>query len=123
MVNKLPAKAGDIKDGGSIPKSGRSPGGGHDSPLQDSCLERPMVRETWWATVMGWQSRTRLKRPSPHTQSSQNSVWHMLALTIMMVMAMLMVIPHWNLESPWGGVSIYCWTLPPRDSTWHIRAV
>ena len=42
MVNKLPAKAGDIKDGGSIPKSGRSPGGGQDNPLHYSWLENPM---------------------------------------------------------------------------------
>ena len=40
-------------DQGSIPGSGRSPGGGHGSPLQYSCLENPMDRGTWWATVHG----------------------------------------------------------------------
>ena len=50
-------------DQGSIPGSGRSPGGGHGSPLQYSCLENPMDRGTWWATVHGVsQSQTRLKR-------------------------------------------------------------
>ena len=42
--------AGDL---GSVPELGRSPGGGHGSPLQDSCLENLMDRGTWWATVHG----------------------------------------------------------------------
>ena len=36
---------------GSIPESGRSPGGGHGNPLQYSCLENPMERGAWRATV------------------------------------------------------------------------
>ena len=41
---------------GSIPGSGRSPGGGHGNPLQYSCLENPMDRGAWQATKsMGWQ--------------------------------------------------------------------
>ena len=38
---------------GSIPRSGRSPGEGHGNPLQYSCLENPMDRGGWWATVHG----------------------------------------------------------------------
>ena len=53
MVKNLPANAGDAGDPGLIPGSGRSPGGGHDNPLQYSCLENPMNRGTWWATVHG----------------------------------------------------------------------
>ena len=45
-----PASAGDL---GSIPGSGRSPGGGHDNPLQYSCLENPMDRGAWMITVHG----------------------------------------------------------------------
>ena len=41
----------DIRDAGSIPGSGRSPGGGHGNPLQYSCLENPMDRGAWWARV------------------------------------------------------------------------
>ena len=41
VVNYPPAKSEDISDVGSIPGSGRSPGGGHDNPLQYSCLENP----------------------------------------------------------------------------------
>ena len=47
----MPASADDIRDSGSIPRLGRSPGGGHGSPLQHSCLENPMDRGAWWATV------------------------------------------------------------------------
>ena len=40
-------------DSGSIPESGRSPGEGKGNPLQYSCLENPMDRGIWWATVHG----------------------------------------------------------------------
>ena len=52
-IKNPPANAGDIRDTGSIPGLGRSPGGGHGNPLQDSCLENPMDRGAWWATVHG----------------------------------------------------------------------
>ena len=45
------ANAEDVRDVGSIPGSGRYPGGEHGNPLQHSCLENPMVRGAWWATV------------------------------------------------------------------------
>ena len=41
----------NIGDVGSIPRSGRSPGGGHGNLLQHSCLEHPMNRGAWWATT------------------------------------------------------------------------
>ena len=53
LVKNPPARAGDRKDMDSIPGSGRSPGGGNGDPLQYSCLENPMDRGTWWATVHG----------------------------------------------------------------------
>ena len=53
VVKNPPANAGDIRDMGSIPGSGRSPGEGHGNPLQYSCLENPMDRGVWWATVHG----------------------------------------------------------------------
>ena len=49
VVKNLPANAGAMRDTGSIPGSGRSPGGGHGSPLQYSSLEHPMDRGAWWA--------------------------------------------------------------------------
>ena len=45
VVKNPPANAGDIRDLGLIPESGRSPGGGHGNPLQYSCLENPMDRK------------------------------------------------------------------------------
>ena len=51
VVKNLPASAGDIRDSGSIPGLGRSPGEGNGNPLQYSCLENPMDREAWQATV------------------------------------------------------------------------
>ena len=57
VVKNLLANAGDIKEVGSIPGSGRSPGGGHGNPLQYSCLENPMDREAWRATVHGVTKR------------------------------------------------------------------
>ena len=51
MIKNPPANAGDIRDVGSIPGSGRFPGERHVNPLQYSCLENPIDRETWWATV------------------------------------------------------------------------
>ena len=53
MVKNPPARAGDRRNTGSIPVSGRSPGGGHGYPLECSCLENPMVRGAWQATVHG----------------------------------------------------------------------
>ena len=44
VVKKMPANAEDVRDAGSIPGSGRSPGGGHGNPLQYSCLENPIDR-------------------------------------------------------------------------------
>jgi len=64
--------AEDVGDMGSIPGSGRSPGGGHGNPLQDSCLENPMDAGSWRATVHRVaKSGTRLKRLSMHTYSQQ----------------------------------------------------
>ena len=51
MVKNVPAIAGDTGDTSSIPESGGSPGGGNGNPLQYSCLENPIDRGAWWATV------------------------------------------------------------------------
>ena len=65
VVENPPAYKGDAGDMGSIPRSGRSPGGGHGNPLQYSCLENPIDRGAWRTTVHGvTESQTRL---STHT--------------------------------------------------------
>ena len=62
MIKNLPLNAGDEKDTGLIPGSGRSPGGGIGNPLQYSFLENPMDRGAWQAIVHGVaKSQTQLK--------------------------------------------------------------
>ena len=53
MVKNPPANAGDIRDTGSIPGSGRSLGEGNGNPLQYSCLGNSVDRGAWWVTVHG----------------------------------------------------------------------
>ena len=67
VVKNPPANAGEIRDEGSTPGSGRSPGGGHGNSLQCLCLENPMGRGAWQTTVH-WISKSwiRLKQLSTH---------------------------------------------------------
>ena len=61
-VKNLPANAEEVRNMGSIPGSERSSGGGHSNPLQYPCLENPMGRAAWQATVPSiTQSQIRLK--------------------------------------------------------------
>ena len=53
LIKNLSAKAGDVRDAGSIHRLGRSSGEGNGNPLQCSNLENPMDRVAWWATVHG----------------------------------------------------------------------
>ena len=67
VVKNPPANAGNKREVGLIPGSRRSPGGGHGNSLQYSCLENPMDRGAWRATVHGVaKSQTRLKQLSTH---------------------------------------------------------
>ena len=75
-VKNLPANAGDVRDTGSIPASGRSPGGGHSNSLQYSCLENPMDRGAWQAVAHRVsQSQTRLKQFSMHAYTHTGLEW------------------------------------------------
>ena len=66
MVKNLPANAGDLRDMGLIPGSGRSLKRGHSNPFQYSCLENPIDSGAWWATVhkvsKSWTPLKRLKQ-------------------------------------------------------------
>ena len=69
MVKNPPANAGNIRDVGLIPRSGRSPGMGNGDPLQYSCLENPRDQGDWQAAVHEvTKSWTQLKQLSTHTQ-------------------------------------------------------
>ena len=76
VVKAVSANAGDIRDMGLIPRSGRSPGGGHDGPLQYSCLENPRDRGAWWASVRRVAKRqTRLKRLGRCARTTLKQQW------------------------------------------------
>ena len=67
VAKNRPADGGDRRDAGSTPGSGRSPGGGRGNPFQHSCLENPMDRGAWWATVHGVaNSRIGVKQLGTH---------------------------------------------------------
>ena len=62
MVENPPTNGGDQRDAGSIPELERTPEGGYGNVLQYPCLENPMDRGAWWATVHGVaKSQTQLK--------------------------------------------------------------
>ena len=72
MIKNLPANAGDTRDIDLAPGSGRSPGEGNGKPRQYSCLENPMDRGAWWATVHGvaksWTGLSEHAHTHTHTQ-------------------------------------------------------
>ena len=77
MVKNLLANAGDIRDTGSIPKLGRSPGEGNGNPIQYSCLENPMDKDPGGLQSMGSQRHgTRLEQlstaPTDHYINNSN---------------------------------------------------
>ena len=74
VIKNPPTNAGDVRDAGSMPGSGRSPGEGNGNPPQYSCLEKPMDRGAWQPTVHGvTKSRTRLKLLSTHAHGLQHA--------------------------------------------------
>ena len=76
-VKNQSASAGEVRETGSIPQSGRSPGGHHGNPLQYSCLENPMDGEAWQAMVHRVaKSWTRLKWLSTHIHMRSCSNCH-----------------------------------------------
>ena len=81
VVKNMPAIAGDIRDTGSIPGSGRSPGGGHGNLLQYSWLENPMDRGAWQAIVhsvtKSWTRLSHLARTHTH---SPNTLFFLFAV-------------------------------------------
>ena len=78
MVKNLPANAGDARDMGLVPESGRSHGVGNGNPLQYSCLENSMDRGTWWATVHGvTKSWTQLRDWAPQISHLQSRAWRL----------------------------------------------
>ena len=74
MIGNLPANAGAAGDTGSIPMLGKSPGGGNGNPQHYFCLENPMDRGAWQATVHEvTKNQTQLKAHM-HAQIMSNTV-------------------------------------------------
>ena len=69
VVKTPPPNAEYVRDMGSIPGLGRSPGGGHGNTLQRSCLENPMDRASWWAMVH------RVAKSWTHTEATFSTQW------------------------------------------------
>ena len=67
VVRNLPANTEETGDWGSVPGSGRSPGIGDSSPLEYCCLENPLDRGAWWATVRGVAKNRRQLGAHIHT--------------------------------------------------------
>ena len=111
MVKNLPANAGDIRDAGSIPGSGRSPGGGHGNPLQYSSLENSTDREAWQA-IVHWAAKswTRLKRLSTaqhtyiYTHTDLSSTCFLGSMVSFLLSSLFVFFGHtgqlWDLSSP-----------------------
>ena len=106
--------AGDIRDSGLIPGSGRCPGDGHGNPLQYSCRENPMDRGAWWAIVHGGHRESDMTEwfSTAHTENSSTRIWsHWILVTT----------HRWGTNnrhtvriSPWNPhLSPYLWQDPP----------
>ena len=75
VLKNLPVNAGDIRDSGLIPGSGRCPGGGHSNPLQFSCLENSIDRRAWRAPVHRLaKSQTQMKQLSMHALAANSAI-------------------------------------------------
>ena len=73
VVKNPPANAGDIRDAGSVPRSGRSLEVGNDNSFQYSCLENPVDRRAWQATVCGISESDTTERA--HSTHMCSVVW------------------------------------------------
>ena len=72
VIKNPPASAGDIRDMGSIPVLGKSPGRETVNPLRYSCLGNPMARGAWWAMVHRVsKSQTQLKQLSMQAEGDR----------------------------------------------------
>ena len=107
LVKNLPVNTEDIKDMGSIPESGGSPGGEHGNPLQYSCLENPMDRGAWQATVNrlqhNWSNLACRQHACPLLRKAYNYIFsHLIHVS-------------WSKreEGPYGRSIFNCFEEPP----------
>ena len=91
VVKNLPANAGDARDTGLIPGSGRFPGVGNITSLQYPCLENSMSRGAWWATVHG-TTKSQTQPGTHNVYSSQKAETAQRSIN-----------GWWQNVYPWGG--------------------
>ena len=118
VVKNPPTNAGDVRDVGSIPGSGRSPRGGHGNLLQYSCLENLMDRGAWWATVHRVaKSWTWLKQLSMHARTHRATILTILNVQFSGIIYLHLSGDRW-LCSVYLQNSSYSWaeTLYPLNS-------
>ena len=112
--------AGDL---GSIPGWGRSPGEGNGNLLQYSCLEDPMDRGAWWATVYGVaKSWTRLSDTHTHTNTNTHThiyrdvlkdyIPYLMNQSLTKTLGILVLISHLVQKPRLLLTSYILWTLP-----------
>ena len=102
VVKNLPVNAGVVRDVGLIPGSRRSPGGGYGNPFQYSCLENPVDRGTWRATVHGvTQIQTELKWLSTHTCTSSLACIYCLSFACIYSLFVFLFLPCLVLVLKW----------------------
>ena len=101
VVKKLRANAGDIKDMGSIPGSGRSPAIGNGNPLQNSCLDNPVDSGAWPVTV--YEVAKGQMRLSTHTTKISYPSYHVKATRVYLIYHCWC----WLWSAGWSGVSLF----------------
>ena len=115
VAKNLPASAGDTRDLGSIPGSGRSPQEGKGSLLQYSCLEVPMDRGVWWATVRGvsqsWTDVTKHIPPLPTMGLNLSDKWCVLVQLLKSSFQLTFTLFSWQIDILDYGMLVpaSCW--------------
>ena len=114
-----------LRDVGSIPESGRFPGGGNGNPLQYSCLENPMGRGAWWATVI--KRRTWLKRLSSHARMTYLNVHpsnqKLLYIDYICIPLLTTLITVFIFHIVQDSIKCYVWNIKPNTSNYMTELV
>ena len=126
MVKNPPANAGGPRDAGSIPGSGRSPGEGHGNPFQYSCLENPMGRGIWQATVyrVGKESETTEQLSTAHTHT--HTLKYIYACSFVCLGCVDMCMKSWVLRaSPDARNTVRAYSIRVRNGkvTWQLAGL
>ena len=108
VAKDLSVNAGNVRDLGSIPGLGKSPGGGHGYPLQYSCLENPRDRGACWATVhRAVKGQTQVKQLSRHTTTFTTLIQHRTEVLVRAIRVKNRNLRHQTWNGRGKTVSIY----------------